>query len=406
MAKKSQPSSKQEDKKDQSKLERQAATSTIANEAESTAGGSKTPKQKPIQALSVNDKARAFSLPLVIALFALIISILAVAESAYYWSQTHVYREQFDNRITALEGTSSVSQDQLQNLQQETQQSEQQLKSQQTVLSQTQKGLHQALALTNANMTYWTLMEASHLVRLANINLLYDQDIKGSIVLLTNAQQRLANLNDPAYVKLEQMLADNIMQLKAVPKTNTTDIVSRIDALSKEVETLPLNIKNVANEETTATKKQTTTDKSLRTRLKQTWLDLKDLIVIRHQTKPVEPLITPDQQLNLVRSIQLQLSQAQWAVLRGNEKLYQMSLQQVQDWLQKYFDPENATVKATISEATALSNIDISPKLPNLEAILQTMQKILDTQQQQTMSNKTTTTKTVNDKNNTKETTQ
>ncbi len=65
------------------------------------------------------------------------------------------------------------------------------------------------------------------------------------------------------------------------------------------------------------------------------------------------PLMTPDAEYFLRTNLTLQLQVARLALLRGEQAVFEQSLDDASDWLEAYFDTEHAQVRgagATIAE--------------------------------------------------------
>ena len=94
----------------------------------------------------------------------------------------------------------------------------------------------------------------------------------------------------------------------------------------------------------------------------------------------------PEQQTYLQQNLHLMLEQAQLAVLRKNQALFQQSLDKALGWIHTYYDPKDAASISFVKNLTELKNNEISLELPDISGSLRTFKQFqkqrleLDTQ--------------------------
>lgn len=237
-------------------------------------------------------------------------------------------------------------------------------------LNRQQQQLTHAQQLATGNHKAWLLAEVNYLARLANYNLNYSRDIPAAIALLQTADQRLAQLNDPNLIQVRQQLANNITALQAAAKLDMVGILAKLSALQIQVKQLPLiaspSFATAAHQSIASAPSQT----AWRTALANSVATLKALVIIRHHQEPIEPLLNAEQLRYLQQNLQLQLQQAQWAVLHGQKAIYQSSLQQAINEVQNYFASASPQTTAFIQNLQQLQKVDIQPMLPDMTTLL------------------------------------
>lgn len=240
----------------------------------------------------------------------------------------------------------------------------------QTLLEQQQAALARIQQLSGNDHDDATVNEAHYLVQLAYYNLQFTKDINSALLLLQVADQKLAALSDPKLLNVRQLLAKNIESLQALPKLDLAGILSRLNALQLQMTQLPILMPSIKS--TSVIKDES--DNNLpawRKALHHSWETLSRLIVIQKNNQAITPILATEQQAYLQQNLQLQLQQAQWAVLHGQQNVYITSLKQVQNWIQRYF-AQNATVtQATLQGITELLQINVQPVLPDISKTLQ-----------------------------------
>jgi uroporphyrin-3 C-methyltransferase len=225
--------------------------------------------------------------------------------------------------------------------------------------------------------TYYHLLEADYMTRLAALNLSFGQNIPAAIALLQAADQRIQETENPSLDKIRQALAAGILSLQAVPNVDTAGLLTRLTAIQAQIIKLPL-FGLAQPVPTTLPQTETTstidaTEKRWKRALKETWVTLQKIIIIRQRNQPVAPLIAPDQESYLRQNLHLLLQQAQWGVIHGNAAVYQSSLQQAIDWIQQYFANNEPATQATLSLLASLQKVNLQPALPNISPALQAL---------------------------------
>ena len=91
---------------------------------------------------------------------------------------------------------------------------------------------------------------------------------------------------------------------------------------------------------------------------------------IQRTDAPVAPLLPPKERFFLRANLALELEAARLALLREQAALYRSSLDQARDWLTRYFDPEDAGVRAMLEAIDELQRVEVSPRLPDISGSL------------------------------------
>lgn len=106
---------------------------------------------------------------------------------------------------------------------------------------------------------------------------------------------------------------------------------------------------------------------------------MSEFITVRRRDSSAEPLLAPNQDVYLRENIRSRLLVAAQAVPRHQNEVYQQSLETVSTWVRAYFDVNDPTTKAFLSQLDELSqqsiNMDVPTELksqPLLEKLMQT----------------------------------
>lgn len=245
----------------------------------------------------------------------------------------------------------------------------------QSQVNQQQALLANLQQLSNGNKPSWRFSEAKYLVQLAYYHLTFTHDVRSALALLQTAEQRIASINDPTLVPIQQDIENSIVALQGVPQVDLAHLLTRITALQTQAPQLPAiglpSFKSVEESE-----EQADDQSPLRQAIHQSWVTLQKIVVIRHQDTPISPLLSPEQQAYLQQNLQLILQQAQWAALRGQEDVYQSSLQHAQEWVDRYFAKNLPATQAFVQDLNTLQKVNVQPPLPDLAPLASKMQRL------------------------------
>lgn len=305
-------------------------------------------------------KASSSKVSTLIASLALILALLACAALGLGWKKLQETQQTQQKQLTA-------------SLQEIEDKNQQFTKSEMTTVNSQLTALEKTIQQQNTvpSIQSYFLLEATYLSQQAMLNLAFGRDVPAAIALLQAADKRLQATQDLTFYKLRQSLADNIIALQAVPSVDIEGLLTRLNALQKQVEQLPLF--SVPKPEPGAPKSATllTTEKEWRKALRESWEALQKVVIIRHREQPIGPLLPPDQETYLRQNLRLVLQQAQWAVLHNQANIYRISLQQATEWIQHYFANNEPSTQAMLKSLIELQKINIRPELPDLGPMVQ-----------------------------------
>lgn len=222
------------------------------------------------------------------------------------------------------------------------------------------------------------LIEAENFIQLAYLNLMIAHNIPVTIRLLQMAYSHLTQANSPTAVEVQKILAQDITQLMVIQQVDIVTIYLELQKLSNQLSALP-----IMKEVTVSTQTDNKTDKTPQSFWRQGLLSsietIKDLVIIRHRTQSMAPLISQSQQQLLVLNLQMLFSQAEWGVLNHQGKIYTASLQQISSLFKRYYLQTGSTTIQVSDELEKLLQINVEPDLPDLGkalAVIQTINRV------------------------------
>jgi uroporphyrin-III C-methyltransferase len=200
--------------------------------------------------------------------------------------------------------------------------------------------------------TSWLVAEAEHYLRIANAELQLASDPDLATLALKTADDRLAQLGDPAMIDVRQAIADELAALDAMDKPDVEGVTLTLASLSRVVETLPLKAVRADKAEGGAEPEPEAGA------FARAWASLKraasGLVKVSKPGEGAIPLLSPDAEYFLRTNLELKLEVARLALLRGEQAAFRQSLDDATTWLGEYFESGNTQVKSAIDTIAEL----------------------------------------------------
>ncbi len=224
----------------------------------------------------------------------------------------------------------------------------------------------------------WIVAEIEYLMRVAAHRLALAGDVPAAIAALQAADGRLNDLADPTWLDVREQVADEIAALRAVPRVDVEGLALALRSLAKRAETLPVLGARYRAGDPRAADPAAGSDagargENWREALDVAWRELRQLVEVRRNDQPVEPMLAPELEYFLYQNLRLQLDAARLAVLRGEGPLYVESLRSARDWAATYFDPEHTATQAMVAELDRLLAVELAPPLPEVGGALRAL---------------------------------
>ena len=224
---------------------------------------------------------------------------------------------------------------------------------------------NRVLDLNDKRPNDWMLAESEYLVRMAGRKLWLEHDLVSAITLLGNADERIAALNDPSLMPIRKALAEDITKLKGMPRIDREGLTLKLAALEDQIELLPLSAVNMPEAKQEQDQAVSTNPDEWESNLKKNWVKFtENFITIRRRDGAVEALLSPQQEFFLRENLKTKLLQAQLAVYREQQSLYEDSIDKAQRWLTQYFDTDNSATHYMQGELDKLKGEQIQISYP------------------------------------------
>ena len=240
-------------------------------------------------------------------------------------------------------------------------------------ISSTEAALASLQGVSAGARDTWLLGEAEYYMQLANAQLQLAGNPELAVLALSMADERIAQLADPALTNVRIAIADEIAALSGMLTPDIAGITLQLASLARVIETLPLRPIDRIEDEASAVADDTTS------RLDRAWNSVKsatsDLIKHRTTDEAVMPLISPQAEYFLRTNLTLQMQTARLALLRGEQEVYEESLQDAVDWLQRYFDANSNQVSAALASLNDLRGGMFAAEAPDISDSLRLLRQ-------------------------------
>ena len=324
-------------------------------------------------------------------LVAILALIIAIALALWSW-------QQWNNHQAVMQTLQSLKQDtaQLEDLygdrgsqqSQRLQSLEEKLASQRELIATQQRQIdHNARELLeagNRTRTDWLLAEAEYLLRIANQRLMIEKDIRGAMSALEAADEVLTESDDIGVYPVRQQLAREILALKGLTGVDRTGLYLTLEAAINSIhqltdqalisENAPGFVVNAAQGESAGTDEEPGAVVQAWNKVKAT---LMQVVVVRRMDEPVKPLLSPDQSAYARLNLQLMLEEAEMAVLRGNQPLYERALTKARTTIDDWYNASNPRVTALSDTLAELAGKNVDPELPDISQSLDLLKERL-----------------------------
>lgn len=344
----------------------------------------KPPKQKPAVPQAPGSSKGGGGILRALTILFLLLAIAGMAAGGYWFYNMRDSGGELEQRLSSQQQSiialeNQLEESQLQQLQREA--GLKQLMGQLQLSVSSQANRLQELSTTTRSD--WLLAEAEYLIRLGNQRLITERNTRNATALLEAADQILRDLDEVGLFPVRQALAEDITALKMVKNVDREGLFLQLNALSKQLQKLPLIQKEAEVSETPV-------DETVAVDLiESVWRDklehsfraavaaASELIRVRRRDAPIEPLLSPDEEVFLRNNLGSMMEQAQLALLREEQAVYQVSLEKAHQWLGDYFElSEGAGVVA--DELLSLGQLQVVQGLPDISGALEALRDYVD----------------------------
>ncbi|MDX1694608.1 MAG: uroporphyrinogen-III C-methyltransferase [Ketobacteraceae bacterium] len=351
----------------------------------------KTQAGKPQKEKALS-KQSSSSFPTVLAVIALFIALAAAAGIGYLWNESRVDNARLayeksslqadikaqDARLEALQATITALGKELQ----DTENFAATVKANNQTLDGRVAAIESEIAeMTGSSRIDWMLREVEHFVMVAERRLSLLGDVDGALALMIEADQLVREMAEPAARPLRNAIQSDLMLLQQASdvSVDTEGLFARLSLLSEKVPAL--RAASINYEMSLESKKQTETVPG--DGLAYAWYEVKrfltSLVRVQRVTDgEIKPLLLQDQQIFVEQNIRLLLEQAQLALLRGDQVIYETSLGEVESRIREYLRTNTKEAESFLKSIAQLKAAVVNPPVPSIESSVRAVQVFRD----------------------------
>lgn len=219
----------------------------------------------------------------------------------------------------------------------------------------------------------WVVAEAEYYMQIANAQLQLANNPHLAALALRTADERIVQLADPRLTDVRRALSDELAALDVMEKPDIEGATLTLASLARVVESLPLASEGLADDEA---------DEGVDPELSgagRAWASVKNAmsglvkVTPRDQAKLVA--LTPDAEYFLRSNLALQLQSARLALLRGEQAIFQQSMDDTMALLHDYFDLGSAQVAAALQTIAEVRNHVFAVEVPDISESLRLLRQ-------------------------------
>lgn len=240
-------------------------------------------------------------------------------------------------------------------------------------LSSLESAMSSVQGISAGTRDAWLLAEAEYYLQIANAQLQLARNPERALLALRFADQRIRQLADPALSEVRRTLARELRAVEAMEKPDVEGISMTLASLADSVESLPLQADPAIPG---SDLKAPPPDASGFDRaLASVKAAFSDIVTVRRTDDPVTPLMAPDAAYFLRANLALRLQTARLALLRGEQQVFEQSLNDAAEWLRDYYDAESQAVQSALETLSDLRAADLTVTPPDISESLRLLRE-------------------------------
>ena len=218
----------------------------------------------------------------------------------------------------------------------------------------------------------WILAESEYYMQIANAQLQLANNPHLASLALKMADERIVQLANPALTDVRRAISDELAALEVMEKPDIEGATLTLASLARVVEALPL----AASEESAADEAAIDPDLSGPSRA---WASVKNAMSGLVKVTPPERAklaqLSPDTEFFLRNNIALQLQAARLALLRGEQAVFEQTLDDTTALLREYFDGDSTQVSGALETIAEIRGHVFTTDTPDISTSLQLLRQ-------------------------------
>jgi len=218
----------------------------------------------------------------------------------------------------------------------------------------------------------WILAESEYYMQIANAQLQLANNPHLASLALRMADERIVQLANPALTDVRRAISDELAALDVMEKPDIEGATLTLASLAKVVESLPLASAAESEQESTEV------DPEL-SGTGRAWASVKNAMSGLVKVTPPERAklvqLSPDAEFFLRNNIALQLQSARIALLRGEQAIFEQTLDDTAALLNGYFDTNSTQVAGALETIAGIRSHVFATAVPDISESLQLLRQ-------------------------------
>ncbi len=227
--------------------------------------------------------------------------------------------------------------------------------------------------ISSGARTTWLLAEAEYYMQIANAQLQLSANPKLAALALGMADERVNQIGDPGLTDVRRAIANELAALELMEQPDIEGVSLTLASLAQVVDSLPLQ--GIDESET----QPQTDDDAQASGVRRAWESVKSAMSSLVRVTPPDqaelPLVAPNVIYFLRTNLTLQLQAARLALLKGQQVVFEQSLDNASAWLYQYFDTNSAQVESALATIEEIRANEYSVATPDISGSLRLLRQ-------------------------------
>ena len=214
----------------------------------------------------------------------------------------------------------------------------------------------------------WLLAEAEYYMQIANAQLQLGNNPQLATLALEMADERVVQMANPALTDVRRALAGELAALEAMEKPDLEGTTLTLASLARVVDSLPLRAASGQSGQAGGAPEE---EQGAAARA---WSSVKDamsgLVRVTPPDEETRALLTPDAAQLIRSNLALQLQAARLGLVRGEQAIFEQSLEDANALLVEYFDVDSAQVASAQDTIIEIRDSMVAVTAPDISESL------------------------------------
>ena len=235
-------------------------------------------------------------------------------------------------------------------------------------LSTLESSVSSLAGISSGRRDTWLLAEAEYYMQIANAQLQLANNPHLAALALKMADERVVQVGNPALIDVRRAISDELAALDVMEKPDLAGATLTLASLARVVESLPMGSSKQAVEDEAQPADEEQSGFS------RAWSSMKTamsgLVRVTPPDQAKLALLSPDAEYFLRNNLALQLQSARLALLRGEQTVFQQTLDDTSTLMSRYFDVESAQVISAQETLAEIRNSVFTSSVPDISGSL------------------------------------